>query len=130
MIQVAAVTVLALLGGVACGGQTLSNGIVLPDDWPPEIRHFSREPMPVPYLENPPPVVPIDLGRQLFVDDFLIESTTLNRRYHHPVPSEASPVLQPETELEMNHGHCPMAAPFNDGLWYDPEDTLKTAGAR
>ena len=32
-----------------------------------------------PYLKSPPAVIPIDVGRQLFVDDFLIEQTTLTR---------------------------------------------------
>ena len=39
----------------------------------------SREPMPVPYLDSPPPVIPIAVGRQPFVDAFLIENTTLKR---------------------------------------------------
>ena len=36
-----------------------------------------------PYLVDPPAVIPIDVGRQLFVDDFLIQSTSLTRRFHH-----------------------------------------------
>ena len=60
-------------------GETLYNGINLPSQWPPEIRHYSREPMPVPYLLSLPDVVCIDVGRQMFVDDFLIEETTLKR---------------------------------------------------
>jgi hypothetical protein len=31
------------------------------------------EPMPLPYLTSPPDVIPIDIERQLFIDDFLIE---------------------------------------------------------
>ena len=31
----------------------------------------------VPYLKNPPEIIDISVGRQLFVDDFLIESTDL-----------------------------------------------------
>ena len=34
----------------------------------------------------------------------------------------ASPILSPSTELELNQGRCPLAAPFNDGVWYDPAD--------
>ena len=78
--------------------------------------------MPVPYLESPPNVAPINVGRQLFVDDFLIESTTLTRRFHRPQKSEHNLVLRPETEAEMDGGECPTAAPFNDGVWYDPAD--------
>ena len=50
---------------------TLHNGICLPAEWPPRTMDPStREPMPVPYLDSPPPVIPIDVGRQLFVDSF------------------------------------------------------------
>ena len=105
--------------------ETLHNGIVLPEPWPP--RHVdpnSRDPLPVPYLERPPEVIPIDLGRQLFVDDFLISATTLDRRFGRPEIHPSSPVLVPATPHELDRGQCPMAAPFNDGLWYDPADRL------
>ncbi len=105
--------------------ETLHNGIVLPEPWPP--RHVdpnSRDPLPVPYLERPPELIPIDLGRQLFVDDFLISATTLDRRFGRPEIHPSSPVLVPATPHELDRGQCPMAAPFNDGLWYDPADRL------
>ncbi len=106
-------------------GELLYNGIRLPKTWPPRnMVRDCREPMPVPYLEYPPEVIPIDVGRQLFVDDFLIEATGLRREFHQPVKYEGNPVLRPETELEMNQGYCPNAAPFSDGVFYDPEDGL------
>ena len=79
--------------------EVLYNGIELSSPWPPlrtakEMK--SLEPMAVPYLKNGPRVVPIDLGRQLFIDDFLIESTDLKRRFHQPKYHEKSPVLKPE----------------------------------
>jgi hypothetical protein len=40
--------------------------------------------MPAPYLESPPSVIPIDLGLQLFVDDFLIAENSLERVLHQP----------------------------------------------
>jgi hypothetical protein len=80
--------------------------------------------MPVPYLEYPPEIIPIDVGRQLFVDDFLIEATELRREFHQPVKYDGNPVLRPETELEMNQGYCPNAAPFSDGVFFDPKDGL------
>ncbi|MEP0842322.1 MAG: hypothetical protein HRF43_06385, partial [Phycisphaerae bacterium] len=70
----------------ATAGPPLYNGIVLPDEWPPRIEKLTREPMAVPYLQNRPEVVPIDVGRQLFVDDFLIEKTDLRRTFHRPRP--------------------------------------------
>ncbi len=105
--------------------EALYNGIILPQRWPPrDVVESSREPIPVPYLANPPEVIPIDLGRQLFVDDFLIDETSLRRVFGKPEIHAQSPVLQPETEEEMDSGFCPMAAPFNDGAWYDPQDSL------
>ena len=54
--------------------EKLYNGIELPDVWPPRFGDpASVEPMEVPYLKQPPKTIPIDVGRQLFVDDFLIE---------------------------------------------------------
>ena len=39
--------------------------------------------MDVPYLKDPPKVIPIDIGRQLFVDDFLIAKMAgLKRTFH------------------------------------------------
>ncbi len=103
--------------------KTLYNGIVLPENWPPQnIAEGSQDPIPVPHLASPPAVIPIDLGRQLFVDDFLIESTSLIRVFGKPEIHLRSPVLKPETEEELDFGNCPMAAPFNDGIWYDPQD--------
>ncbi len=101
------------------------NGLLEPALWPPrDIEKDSSEPLPVPYLTAPPEVVDIAVGRQLFVDDFLIHETDLSRSYHSARMHEASPVLTPQTELELNRGHCPMAAPFNDGAWFDPQDGL------
>ena len=49
------------------------NGIEQPGEWPPRgLSRTSREPGPVPYLERPPAVIPIDVGRQLLVDEFLM----------------------------------------------------------
>ena len=46
------------------------NGIVPPRVWPPQHIEPDESLLPVPYLNNPPSVIPIDTGRQLFVDDF------------------------------------------------------------
>jgi len=58
--------------------------------------------MEVPYLKNKPKVIPIDLGRQLFVDDFLIENTTLKRTLHQATEFEGNPVFQSEKKMEKN----------------------------
>lgn len=113
---------------LANAGETLPNGIVLPDNWPPRIEALSREPMPVPYLDQKPDVVPIDLGRQLFVDDFLIETTTLTRTHHSTRYHPASPLLVPDKpwEEEFMKGKYRKATSivFGDGVWYDPADKL------
>lgn len=106
----------------------LYNGIVLPSPWPPEDRIPTRDPMPVPYLEQPPAVIPIDVGRQLFVDDFLIEQTDLSRVYHRAEYLPGNPVLKPDQPWEMDtlsgDRPAPTAMPFSDGVWFDPKDNL------
>ncbi|EDY18661.1 Glycosyl hydrolase family 32 domain protein [Chthoniobacter flavus Ellin428] len=128
---------LALSGAIVCAadndGELLYNGIRLPHDWPPrdDVKAASREVPPVPYLDAPPAVIPIDVGRQLFVDDFLIEKTTLHRTFHHAEKYEGNPILKPETPEEI-HGAYSHAAddptatacPFDDGVFYDPTDHL------
>ena len=108
--------------------ETLYNGIILEKD--PRDRTdmtaYGENPLPVPYLETPPAIIPIDIGRQLFVDDFLIESTTLQRKWHKAVKRKGNPVMKPETDLErgVKSGKPPMAAPFSGGVWYDGTENL------
>lgn len=95
---------LRLLANKATGPkpERLYNGIELPFEWPP--RHLdpkSTDPMPVPYLRRPPKTIPIDVGRQLFVDDFLIEKTDLKRTFHQPKKFEGNPVFKAETQREL-----------------------------
>lgn len=73
---------------------------------------------------SPGPPIRVDVGRQLFIDDYLISQTNLWRTFHKPRIHAASPVLKPETALEMNNGYCPVACPFQDGVFYDPKDHL------
>ena len=83
--------------------EILYNGIRLPEEWPPRnVCDTTLSPISAPYLENPPTVIYIDKGRQLFVDDFLIENTNLKRDFHNPRLYEDNPVLKPETQLEIN----------------------------
>ena len=110
------------------GGQVLYNGIRLPDPWPPRFEKelwLSSDVLPVPYLDNPPEIIPIDVGRQLFVDDFLIEENGLAREFHYPEKYEQNPVLKPETELERSgYNNLAVAAPISGGLWWCPEKQL------
>lgn len=118
----------AMLNGLAQNGKDepsgkiLSNGIKLPKQWPPNYGIMEqRQSMPVPYLKNPPSVIPVNNGRQLFVDSFLIENTNLSFVQHQPVYYQGNPVLQPDREWEYN-ANGPYAAPFSDGIWYDERE--------
>jgi len=107
--------------------EVLYNGIKLPKQWPPRVEQRTRKPLPAPYLEHPPAVISIDVGRQLFVDDFLIERTTLKRNFHRPRYISDNPVLKADKPWEQEaHGPRagPVAMPFSDGVWFDPQDKL------
>jgi|UniRef100_UPI003782D823 hypothetical protein len=112
-------------------GEKLYNGIVLPKVWPPE--HYdqdSAEPMPVPYVQHPPKVIPIDVGRQLFVDDFLIESSTLKRTFHTATKFSGNPVFKAETKHELGSSGGAEGAQEavtylgHGGVFYDPSVKL------
>ena len=105
------------------GGTTLPNGIQLPAEWPPRRDSLPYEPMAVPYLTAPPEVIPIDLGRQLLVDDFLIAESNLARIHHQAKYYEGNPVLEPDQPWETKDGGA-AAMTFSDGVWYDPRDRL------
>jgi hypothetical protein len=102
------------------GGPVLYNGIQLPVSWPP-LDTPTQEYRKAPYLVNPPAVVPIDVGRQLFVDDFLIAQTNLTRVQHQPVFYSGNPVIAPGSQGFDNNN---LALTYSDGAWYDPGDHL------
>lgn len=111
--------------------RTLYNGIVLPEVWPPRDGDvMSVEPMKVPYLAIPPKVIPIDVGRQLFVDDFLIEETDLKRRFHAAEKYRDNPILKATTKEELlvredsgsKNASGGTVALLHGGAFYDPVD--------
>ena len=104
--------------------EILYNGIELPYPWPPSYGSVPYEPMPVPYLDDPPAVVLIDVGRQLFVDDFLIETTDMTQTYHQADYYSGNPVITSTTAEEVDSEGNKMAGPFSGGSWYDPDDSL------
>ena len=111
----------------AFAGEVLYNGIELPAQWPPrrtaaELK--AGEVMDVPYLKSPPAVIAIDVGRQLFVDDFLIERTTLTWRFHKTEFYADNPVLRPDKRWEKYLAPPASAMAFSDGCFYDPQDRL------
>ena len=112
-------------GTVVEAGERLYNGIELPQEWPPRtINPRDDSPMAVPYLSSRPKVVPIDVGRQLFVDDFLVEANGLKRVFHMPRKYTGNPVLKPETALELNSGGNSAAVPKSGGVWWDPTEKV------
>ena len=110
-----------LIAPLGWAGETLYNGIELPDQWPPQRKELRREPMPVPYLETPPKVIPIDVGRQLLVDDFLIEKSDLTRTFHRPTLHEVNPIIKADQPWETS-GDSYFVAPFQGRVLYDPVD--------
>jgi hypothetical protein len=115
--------------GAECGtagqtsGRLLYNGIRLPETWPPDhLDPKSLEPMAVPYLEQPPEVIPIHVGRQLFVDDFLIQQTDLSRSYHAAERYAGNPVYQPESDEELRRNGTVYLG--HGGVFFDPADQL------
>jgi hypothetical protein len=104
-------------------GERLYNGIVLPAEWPPQdIDTKSDDPMPVPYLDHLPQVISIDVGRQLFVDDFLIEKTALLQTYHLPEKFAGNPILKAETSLERQTGI--IGGTGRPCIWWNPQKQL------
>lgn len=100
------------------------NGIVLPDQWPPCRSSSSdlEKGMSPFYLTTKPDIIDVSVGRQLFVDDFLIASTSLNRVYHYPEYYSANPILRADKEWEkIGTKGAAFTAPFSDGVWYDEQ---------
>ena len=130
-----ATTASAALGARAAAQtprEVLYNGITLPSPWPPRRHHLSPHPARPPYLASPPDVITIDTGRQLFVDDFLIEESSLYRVVHKATYHPASPVLVPERAWEIEDPYAammkiapsPSAMVYSDGVFFDPAERL------
>lgn len=112
--------------------ETLYNGIVLPQPWPPRRRQLSATGARPPYLVSPPDVIDIDVGRQLFVDDFLIEESSLHRAIHAAAYHPGNPVLEPERPWEIADPYSVMtktpasaaAMVYSDGVFFDPAERI------
>lgn len=100
----------------APAGKLIYNSVRLPEKWPPDFSSKSDEPAKIPYLENPPKTIRIDVGRQLFADDFLVEKTRgIKMEFQYPRKYAGNPLLNPETELERRGN--PVAALSGSILW-------------
>jgi hypothetical protein len=103
-----------------CTGELLYNGICLPPGrWPPRINLTSSVRTPH-YLLHPPSIIEIDVGRQLFIDDWLIDPTAstggLQRYWGQAVWHPLNPVLRPTEPWEKG-----WARPRPGGLFWEPE---------
>ncbi len=109
--------------------EQLYNGINLPAQWPPKELPFHVEgnrilPNPPSYLENPPETIDITIGRQLFVDSFLIEKTTLPFSYHQPKKYETNPIFTAQMPWETNENGCSCACPKSGAIIFDPDEQI------
>ena len=98
--------------------EKLYNNVILQDDFMETPSNAND----VPYLKNPPEVINVSVGRQLFVDDFLIQNTNLKKEYHKAKKYENNPVFKPETPWETDVNA--MACPFSGGVWYDEDEKI------
>lgn len=105
------------------GEKTIYNGIKFKRIVEKDVLKEVKNGMNPYYLNDIPNYINIDVGRQLFVDNFLIKETNLKRVYHYPQMYENNPILKPDKSWEMigNKGSG-FAAPFSDGIWYDEKD--------
>jgi hypothetical protein len=118
---------------VAQPDEVLYNGIRLARPWPPVRARLVRTAVSTPpYLVEPPRVIPIDIGRQLFVDTFLEEECVLDRAYHAAEHVAANPIFKPEMPWEtfdpdaerLKSPPRSAAMPFSDGVFYDSSDRV------
>lgn len=86
----------------------------------------TKQPIAVPYLVNIPEVIKLKPGRQLFVDDYLLDpnKTTMGRVFHRPDKYTGNPVFLPESaeETEAQYPRCAVAK--SGGVWFDDKDQL------
>ncbi len=70
---------------------------------------------------SPTNALDISVGRQLFVDDFLIASNTLKRTWHQPILFSNTPLL-------ARHDQIPPLHPFFESVWFDATNQLFMLG--
>ena len=96
------------------GGSLSYNGICTPKAFPPRQNYSRAVPHP-PYLVSPPAVINITVGRQLFVDDFLIANQSgLATSFHTATYYDHNPVIKPDMPWEGT-----FAMPFSGGVWWE-----------
>ena len=106
-----------------CDGELTFNGICLPPTWPPRINLTHRATAP-PYLAAAPAVIDITIGRQLFVDDFLVANETDGIRtvFWSPTYDAVNPVISASEPWELNSipYYGGFASTFSGGAFWNP----------
>ena len=104
--------------GDTCGpaGKISYNGICAPDAFP-TYQNYSRHILHPTYLSTPPSSINITLGRQLFVDTFLIENmTNAAQTFHSATYHHDNPVVKPDKPWEGT-----FACGYSGGVFFDDE---------
>ncbi len=123
MVGTAFATAPTELQTVTLDENALYNGIVVPSNWNYTISPMQQTPIEAPYLKTKsqggyaPDVINIDKGRQLFVDDFLIDSTTLTQSYYQAE-------IMDEPLFTESNKYTNTAVLTGGGVWYDMDEKI------
>ena len=110
------------LKDVTLDENALYNGIVIPENWDFVFQKNTGERITAPYLIEgsgyTAEYINIDKGRQLFVDNFLIDSTTLTVDYKK-AETRTMPLFQKTTAANGKS-----AVLTSGGVWYDMDEKI------
>jgi hypothetical protein len=81
---------------------------------PEFLKSNADHPTP-PYLVDIPDIIDASKGRQLFVDDYLIESMSNLNRVYHQAKAVPNPIITPSQPYEKD-----FTSPLPDAVIYDP----------
>ena len=104
------------------------SGVTLASPWPPSARSYHDFVIPQGYVPPPyetsgaaPSVICLGRGRQLFVDDFLVDTAASNvERAWHTATIHSMHALVPSLPWETGGGQRRTARPFGAGSLIDP----------
>ena len=108
-----------------CEPETLASGITLPCPWPP-LLNMTRDTILPHYITTPPKAINIDDGRQLWVDDFLVDTqrtTGVEREYRQAeYRNDVNPIMAPTQPWEKRNYNYARA--YSGGVWWIPEENI------
>ena len=134
---VACLPISAAAAPASCTGTLLPNGLCIPVAGPQGARRSAPpvEPTLPPYLSALPAAINISLGRQLFVDPFLLLDPSSTRTTYHQAtwlpdavmgydePWESWPLE--DAEGCATAGRLVSSRPYSGGLWTMPDGSLR-----